>query len=646
MMSSSFIRVATLAAWIVGSIGGARHVAAQRAPEKPPAFATKVWQSDSLDISFPTLSPDGRWIVFANSAFGRSNLWVIPANGGDPIALTTGAHVDAFPAWFPSGDKIAFVSNRTGGVMVLGFDRQTGHAAGSPRRVTLDKADRFAISNAGDRIAYFAESPGNHLTVRVIPATGGTAVTIGEASTESIPLVPSFSADDRYVLFASTGVDRGSVSIVRIPVSGGPTEVVMGSLRGNLWAMPVPGRQEVLQINGPQRGALIAFTGDTITTLDLGSSHRIVPARDGRSAFTTSDRVVAPVRMVRLTGETRNISAGNGYDWPYGWSADGKRVIYSLGDALPTTWTIEMADVDGRNRRPVNVRPTNLAISPTARPRDISFTSDLRYAAFKVDSMNAPRAFSLVVVDLQTGIGRQITSRLDRKTVLTGNGDWYATNHGEFVYTERNGDRLELRAAKPTGETRLLRSLTGAVRGLTVEGDEIAYTQSDGDSTTLFVAHGPSGDAKTIARWLGRMDEVVWSPDAKSIAATITGRDPVKKTASELAIIPVNAAEQTRFIATGDGGYGAVWTRDGTAVFYLKADKGWTQMSVWRYPMRSGEPAENVTKNETSMIWGYVLSPDGSAVLIPPERNRGTTLWRVDLQKATAAYREAKARKN
>lgn len=644
MTSSRLIRVMTVAAWAVGPVGAARSVVAQRAPERAPAFATKVWQSDSLDISFPSLSPDGRWIVFANSAFGRSNLWVMPASGGDPIALTMGAHVDAFPVWFPSGDKIAFVSDRTGGLMVLGFDRRTGRAVGSARRITLEKAIRFAISNTGDKIAYFTESPGSHLTVRLIPATGGTAVTLGEVRSESIPLVPSFSADDRYVLFTSTG-ERGSVSIIRIPVSGGQAETVMGSLRGNLWAVPVPGRQEVLQVNGPQRGALIAFTGDTITTLDLGSAHRLVPTGDGQSAFATSDRVVATVRMVRLTGATRNVTAGKGYDWPYAWAADGKRLVYSLGDALPATWTIEMADADGGNRRPLSVRPTNLPIGPTARPRDIAFTPDLRYAAFKVDSMNRPAAFSLIVVDLQTGIGRQITSRAARQTVVTGNGDWYATNHGEFLYTELNGDKLDVRAAKPTGETRLVRSLTGSVRGLAVDGDEIAYTQSDGDSTTLFAAHGPSGEAKVIARWLGRMDEVVWSPDAKSLAATITGRDPAKKGEGELAIIPVNAPGQTRFIATGDGGYGAVWTRDGTAVFYLKADKGWTQMSVWRYPMRSGEPAVNVTKNETSMIWGYVLSPDGKGVLIPTERNQGTTLWRVDLQKASAAYREAKARK-
>jgi len=67
-------------------------------------------------------------------------------------------------------------------------------------------------------------------------------------------------------------------------------------------------------------------------------------------------------------------------------------------------------------------------------------------------------------------------------------------------------------------------------------------------------------------------------------------------------------------------------------------------MSVVRYPLRADAPVENLTKNETSMIWGYVASPDGNAILIPPEKNKGVTLWRVDLQQATAAYREAKNR--
>jgi hypothetical protein len=44
------------------------------------------------------------------------------------------------------------------------------------------------------------------------------------------------------------------------------------------------------------------------------------------------------------------------------------------------------------------------------------------------------------------------------------------------------------------------------------------------------------------------------------------------------------------------------------------------------------------------MIWGYQLSPDGSVLALPAEQNRGSSLWRVDLTQAAAAYREAKAK--
>jgi hypothetical protein len=200
----------------------------------------------------------------------------------------------------------------------------------------------------------------------------------------------------------------------------------------------MPARQQVLQTAPGKRGAVIAFSGDTNAIFDRGNAGQLVPNRDGLSAFATTVRTVAPVRVVRSTGEPLNVTAGRGYDWPYAWSADGKRVAYSLG-------------VDGTNRRALRLRPTNLALGATARPRNIAFTPDLRYAAFLVDSVNRPDAFAFVVVDLQTGVARPITSRSDRTGVSTGSGNWYATNHGEFIYTERNGGQLDVRAAKPSG---------------------------------------------------------------------------------------------------------------------------------------------------------------------------------------------------
>src|SRR5690349_17338179 len=103
MVRSYCVRGTMAAAWLMGLVGAPRGVAAQRAAQPTPKFFSKVWQSDSLNVSFPALSPDGRWIVFGTYGFGRSNLWVIPATGGTATALTTGAHVDGFPKWFPSG---------------------------------------------------------------------------------------------------------------------------------------------------------------------------------------------------------------------------------------------------------------------------------------------------------------------------------------------------------------------------------------------------------------------------------------------------------------------------------------------------------------------------------------------------------------
>jgi len=412
----------------------------------------------------------------------------------------------------------------------------------------------------------------------------------------------------------------------------------------------MPGQQQVLQTGPMAKGTLIAFSGDTSAIFDLGSARELLPTRDGLSAFATTSRIVAPVRMVRNNGETRNVTPGRGYDWPYAWSADGKRVVYSLGDSggnvAGSPWGFEESNIDGTNRKTLRLRPTNIALGPSVRPRQIVFTPDLRYAAFQVDSMNRPGAFGLVVVDVQTGVARQLSTRSDRLSVATANGDWYGTNHGEFAYTERNNGQLDVRAAKPSGETRLVRSIPGDAREIALEGDDIAYTRSERDSTILYAARGATGEARAVARLLGRIDELVWSPDAKQIAANLYGHDPAKKDAGELAIIPVNSSGQSRFIATGEGGYETIWTRDGSAVLYLKADKAWTQMSVWRYPVHTDAPAENLTKNETSMIWGYIPSPDGNAVLIPPEQSKGMTLWRVDLQQAIAARRAAKGRDN
>jgi Tol biopolymer transport system component len=52
----------------------------------------------------PAWSPDGRWVVFCQlraGAFGRSDLWIVGANGKDLRRLTSSPGLDTDPTWGP-----------------------------------------------------------------------------------------------------------------------------------------------------------------------------------------------------------------------------------------------------------------------------------------------------------------------------------------------------------------------------------------------------------------------------------------------------------------------------------------------------------------------------------------------------------------
>jgi dipeptidyl aminopeptidase/acylaminoacyl peptidase len=65
----------------------------------------------------PTLSPDGRRIVYQRSFFDamkdvrRSNLWLVDVDGGEQRPLTTGSSADRGAVWSPDGRRIAYVAS-------------------------------------------------------------------------------------------------------------------------------------------------------------------------------------------------------------------------------------------------------------------------------------------------------------------------------------------------------------------------------------------------------------------------------------------------------------------------------------------------------------------------------------------------------
>jgi len=70
-------------------------------------------------ISEPQISPDGKLAVFCQHRVVKetqkrvSNLWVVPAESGEPRQFTHGDQVDTRPRFSPDGTQIAFLSNRS-----------------------------------------------------------------------------------------------------------------------------------------------------------------------------------------------------------------------------------------------------------------------------------------------------------------------------------------------------------------------------------------------------------------------------------------------------------------------------------------------------------------------------------------------------
>ena len=60
----------------------------------------------------PVFSPDGKWIAFSGQYDGNLDVFVIPAEGGEPKRLTWHPSPDFVAGWTPDSKSVLFYSGR------------------------------------------------------------------------------------------------------------------------------------------------------------------------------------------------------------------------------------------------------------------------------------------------------------------------------------------------------------------------------------------------------------------------------------------------------------------------------------------------------------------------------------------------------
>jgi len=408
----------------------------QEAGPQPTSF-TRLTDYQGRE-TFPSLSPDGTFFVYAKAVGADYHLFLQRVAGGNPIDLTPDSPGDNWqPAYSPDGQQIAFRSERDGGGIFLmgatgesvkrltdfGFNptwspdgREIAIATESVynpwNRVSNSQIFRLELTRGtkrplpvpdgvqpswsphGWRIAYWGITQARRRVIATIAAEGGAPVPVVEDS--FLDWSPVWSPDGRFLYFAS---DRGgSMNLWRIAV-----DERSGRAKGAPQALTTPSEWSALPSFSRDGRRLLYSTYDNRSFVERiafdpekgQTTGSPIPVFQGARSVASCELSPDGRRLVFWTGSPQEdlflirpdgkallqLTNDPARDRIPHWSPDGRRILfYSNRSGKSEAWTIRP---DGSGLTQVTSLPAQNVYNPAWSPdgTQISFTYGARGTA-------------------------------------------------------------------------------------------------------------------------------------------------------------------------------------------------------------------------------------------------------------------------
>ncbi|WP_158119128.1 S41 family peptidase [Vibrio metoecus] len=367
-----------------------------------PSYSHPTWLRDIA------LSPNGQQIAFTYAG----QIWLVPAQGGEAIALTESGVYSEMPVWSPDSQSLAFSANRygEGDVFILAVQ------GGESRRLTYHgaKDTPYAFSADGTQLYFASRRLG----------------------------------DDK----ADANVKQGSFTaqLYSIPVTGGRERMVLPIAVSDLAVSPT--QRDILYTNQPsdeqpwRKGAISDATRDiwrwspqtgqhVQLTSFRGEDRNPVWGADGSSMYYLSERGGSfNVWQQRFDGSepvaitaheklpVRFLSASLQGDLVYGF--DGEIWRLQAGAKQPQKVAVSIrrsAMPDGRHSVNFNHETTEMVVSPSSPEVAIIARGDV------------------YVVSLLSGLTKRITDTPEAERNITFSSDGY-----RLIYASERGGSWDI----------------------------------------------------------------------------------------------------------------------------------------------------------------------------------------------------------
>ncbi len=332
--------------------------------------ATRL-SSPQGEESFPRFSPDGTKLAYSAAYDGNTDVYVVNANGGEPVRLTYHPMADRVIGWHPDGKRVLFASSRESGRQRFSQFYLVGLDGGLPEKLPVPYGEFGAIAENGTDFVYMPMSQDFRTWKRY---RGGWApdLWLFNLKTFASRNLTNDPANDAQPMWHGNTIyfvsDRGA------------------SQRNNIWALDVASgkARQVTQfadfdLTFPSAGAdaIVFQAGGRLYLLDCGSEKasevpiRVVTdettlrPRTAKAEALISDASISPtgkraafgargdiITVPAENGAVVNITRTSGVAERYPrWSPDGKTVAYWSDKSGEYELTLRPADGSGSEQK-------------------------------------------------------------------------------------------------------------------------------------------------------------------------------------------------------------------------------------------------------------------------------------------------------